>query len=96
RDLYMPQEIVELGSQKYVMQKINKGKRTKVAVNEVIIMEQVKPFVAHKIVYFDEPVFMERRKVATDNVPDVPILNDIEHYEIPRDKRRDIPSIASA
>lgn len=94
RDLYMPQEVVDLGSQKYVMQKINKGKSTKVAINEVIIMEQVKPFVAHKIVYFDEPVFMERRKVATDNIPEIPVLETIERYELPREKRRDVPAMA--
>ncbi|MCK8336008.1 type IV secretory system conjugative DNA transfer family protein [Erwinia amylovora] len=96
RDLYMPQEIVELGAKKYVMKNINKGNKTRVAVNEVIIMEQAKPFVAHKIVYFDEPVFMERRKTATDNIPDVPILGEFEYYELPRDKRRDIPSMANA
>ncbi|EBW2146591.1 type IV secretory system conjugative DNA transfer family protein [Shigella flexneri] len=94
RDLYMPQEIVNLGAKKHVMQKINKGKKTKVAINEVVIMEQVKPFVAHKIVYFDEPVFMQRRKVATDNIPEVPILGEFEVYELPREKRRDIPNVA--
>mgnify|MGYP003365264738 CR=1 FL=1 len=94
RDLYLPQEIVELGSEKYVMKKINKGKRTKVAINEVIIMEQVKPFVAHKIIYFDEPVFLERKLVATSNIPEIPVLKSIERYELPRDKRRDIPEMA--
>ena len=85
---------MNLGAKKHVMQKINKGKKTKVAINEVVIMEQVKPFVAHKIVYFDEPVFMQRRKVATDNIPEVPILGEFEVYELPREKRRDIPNVA--
>ncbi|KFX10708.1 Putative conjugal transfer protein TraK [Pectobacterium atrosepticum ICMP 1526] len=91
RDLYLPQEVVALGSEKYVMRNIGKGKKTKVAINQIIIMEQVKAFVAHKIIYFDEPVFLERKKIATDNIPSIPVLKAIERYDIPRSKRTDVP-----
>jgi type IV secretion system protein VirD4 len=103
RDLYLPQEVVELGSVKYFSEvikknifgmKVKKKKRTNLGINEIIIMEQVKPFVAHKIMYFDEPIFQKRKKISQDNIPDIPVLKVIERFELPREKRHDIPQIA--
>jgi type IV secretion system protein VirD4 len=57
-------------------------------------MEQVKPFVAHKIMYFDEPVFVKRKKIATDNIPEIPVLKEIKRFEMPRERRKDIPELS--
>lgn len=103
RDLYLPQEVVELGSVKYFSEIVKKNwlglnrkirKRTNLGVNEIIIMEQVKPFVAHKIMYFDEPVFVKRKKIATDNIPEIPVLKEIKRFEMPRERRKDIPELS--
>lgn len=102
RDLYLPQEVVELGSVKYFSESIKKNwlglkkkvrKATKLGINEIIIMEQVKPFVAHKIMYFDEPVFVSRKKIATENIPEIPVLKEVKRWEMVRERRHDIPEL---
>ncbi|WP_053103898.1 type IV secretory system conjugative DNA transfer family protein, partial [Yersinia aldovae] len=64
RDVMMPQEVVDLGRIEY------KG----VGLHEIIIMEKVKPFIANKIIYFDEPEFIQRQQYSKSNIVDVPLL----------------------
>ncbi|MCX8738122.1 type IV secretory system conjugative DNA transfer family protein [Gilliamella sp. B2824] len=72
RDVLLPQEVVELGSEVYITRA---GKKTNLGINEIVIMEKVRPFIAHKIVYFDEPAFIERKTFSENNIIDVPLLN---------------------
>ena len=72
RDVLLPQEVVELGSKVYITRA---GKKTNLGINEIVIMEKVRPFIAHKIVYFDEPAFIERKTFSENNIIDVPLLN---------------------
>lgn len=64
RALMLPQEIVELGFEKYMG----------VGLKEIVIMENMRPFKANKIIYFDEPVFAERVKYSQANLPEIPLL----------------------
>lgn len=65
RALMLPQEIVELGT-------INH--KSGVSLKEIVIMEKVKPFIADKIIYFDEPAFAKRKEEAIQNIPNIPKL----------------------
>lgn len=65
RALMLPQEIVDLGT-------INH--KSGVSLKEIVIMEKVKPFIADKIIYFDEPIFNERKNYASKNIPEIPTL----------------------
>lgn len=65
RALMLPQEIVELGT-------INH--KSGVSLKEIVIMEKVKPFIADKIIYFDEPVFQSRKDYSVKNIPSIPLL----------------------
>lgn len=65
RALMLPQEIVELGT-------INH--KSGVSLKEIVIMEKVKPFIADKIIYFDESVFQNRKDYAIKNIPSIPLL----------------------
>ena len=58
----LPQEIVELGAEKH------KG----VALKEIVLMEKVRPFIADKIIYFDEPVLNERKEFSLEHIPAIP------------------------
>lgn len=92
RDLYLPQEIVELGAKKYVGRNGHlKNQIIDIGINEIIIMEKVKPFVAHKIIYFDEPALLERKNIAMQNVPQIPILKDLTRYSVSRTTQKSIP-----
>lgn len=92
RDLYLPQEIVELGAKKYVGRNGHlKNQIIDIGINEIIIMEKVKPFVAHKIIYFDEPALLERKNIAMQNVPQIPILKDLNRYSVLRTTQKSIP-----
>lgn len=62
RPLMLPQEIVELGAEKH------KG----VALKEIVLMEKVRPFIADKIIYFDEPVLNERKEFSLEHIPAIP------------------------
>ena len=66
RALMLPQEIVDLGTINY--------KNTTVALKEIVIMEKVKPFIADKIIYFDEPVFQQRKDYSIKHIPKIPLL----------------------
>lgn len=88
----MPQEIVELGAKKYVGRNGHlKNQIIDIGINETIIMEKVKPFVAHKIIYFDEPALLERKNIAMQNVPQIPILKDLNRYSVSRTTQKSIP-----
>lgn len=90
RPLMNEQEVVQLGSVTYV----NKaGKNIKIGIKEIIIMEKVKPIIAHKIIYFDEPEFVRRKDIALKNIPSIPILEPLDVYALPRDSRSDIPEL---
>ena len=62
----LPQEIVDLGTINY--------KNTTVALKEIVIMEKVKPFIADKTIYFDEPVFQQRKDYSLKHIPKIPLL----------------------
>jgi type IV secretion system protein VirD4 len=68
RALMLPQEIVELGFEKY------KG----VGLKQIILMENMRPMIADKIIYFDDPAFMSRVQYSMDNIPEIPLL-DLSH-----------------
>ena len=65
RALMLPQEIVDLGT-------INH--KSGVSLKEIVIMEKVKPFIADKIIYFDEPVFQQRKEFSLKHIPKIPFL----------------------
>ncbi|MDG2957053.1 type IV secretory system conjugative DNA transfer family protein [Bisgaard Taxon 10/6] len=64
RALMLPQEIVELGTINY--------KETDVALKEIVLMEKVRPFIADKIIYFDEPALNARKEFSLKNIPAIP------------------------
>lgn len=66
RAVLLPDEIVSLGKIK------NKSETMK--VREIILSEVCYPFIADKIVYFEDPVFMERVKIAKENRIEIPLL----------------------
>ena len=83
RALMLPQEVVDLG------RKEHKG----VALHELIMMEKVRPFIANKIIYFDEPAFLERQQYANANRVDVPLLALNTQSARSEKQRADIPSL---
>jgi len=81
RDVLLPQEIVDLGKEVYITKT---GAKTNLGINEIVIMEKVRPFIAHKIVYFDEPILTERKVYSENNIVEVPLLN-LNFYPIKSD-----------
>lgn len=72
RALMLPQEIIELRDIKHA---------SGMALREIVKSEFSRPFIADKIVYFDEPYFIERKKYAEAHIPDIPVLT-IEQNEL--------------
>ncbi|MDE9544141.1 type IV secretory system conjugative DNA transfer family protein [Xenorhabdus bovienii] len=72
RALMLPQEIVELRDLKHA---------SGMALREIVKSEFSRPFIANKIVYFDEPYFSERKKYAETHIPDISVLT-IEQDEL--------------
>lgn len=66
RALMLPQEIVELRDIKH---------GSGMALREIVKSEFSRSFIADKIVYFDEPYFVERKKYAETHIPNIPVLN---------------------
>ena len=66
RALMLPQEVVDLGTIRY--------KKTDLGIKEIVIAEKVKPFIADKIIYFDQAVFQRREAYALKNIPTIPLL----------------------
>jgi type IV secretion system protein VirD4 len=67
RALMMPQEIVDLGKTLH--------RSGALASKQIILMEKVRPFIADKIVSFDEPLFQERLEIAKAKPVTVPVLD---------------------
>ncbi|EBJ1026320.1 type IV secretory system conjugative DNA transfer family protein [Salmonella enterica] len=87
RAVLLPQEIVDLRNTKY-QAKDAKGKKrkTEFSLPEIVLTEFSRPFIAHKIVSFDdkeEAFFVNNRKLARENIIDTPVL-DIPQDEVVR------------
>ncbi|MCI9687719.1 type IV secretory system conjugative DNA transfer family protein [Vibrio parahaemolyticus] len=67
RPLMMPHEIVELGFEKHPVAK-------ELGIKTLILKENQRPFIAEKIIYFEEPVFAERVTYSQANIPEIPLL----------------------
>ncbi len=67
RPLMMPHEIVELGFEKHPIAK-------EIGIKTLILKENQRPFIADKIIYFEESVFAERVKYSETNIPEIPLL----------------------
>ncbi|WP_281546227.1 type IV secretory system conjugative DNA transfer family protein [Grimontia sp. SpTr1] len=67
RALMMPHEIVELGYEKHSVAK-------DLGIKTLVIKENQRPFIAEKIIYFDEPLLVKRTEYAKANIPDIPLL----------------------
>lgn len=65
RAVLLPQEIVELRDIKHV---------SGLPIQELVISEFCRPFIAHKIISYDEPFFIERRRYAETHIPEIPAL----------------------
>ncbi|WP_087019138.1 type IV secretory system conjugative DNA transfer family protein [Thaumasiovibrio subtropicus] len=65
RALMMPQEIVELGFEKH---------KSGLGINTLMIMENMRPFKAKKIIYFEEKEFQAKVDYSLNNVPSIPAL----------------------
>ena len=68
RPLMMPHEIIELGFEKHPV-------ATQLGIKTLILKENQRPFIAEKIIYFEEPVFAKRVEYSEGNVPDIPLLS---------------------
>ena len=67
RQLMMPSELIELGHQRH--------KTADIGLKTLMFKENQRSFVMDKIIYFDEPVFLERMNFSTENIPTIPLLN---------------------
>lgn len=84
REVMLPQEVVELGHVEY------KG----VGLHEIIIMEKVRPFIANKIIYFDEPEFNDRKLFSVANPVDIPFINlKFSGFSLPKPENAEIPKL---
>ncbi|MDA6810185.1 type IV secretory system conjugative DNA transfer family protein, partial [Escherichia coli] len=82
RAVMLPQEITDLRDQKFSV----KGKKTSFSLPQIVISEFCRPFIAHKIVSFDqnkESFFVNARKYSRKNIIDTPVL-DIPQNEVVR------------
>jgi type IV secretion system protein VirD4 len=66
RAALLPEEIVSLRD--------HKNKTRNMAVREIVISDYCRPFIANKIIYFEEETFMERVKFARESPIDIPFL----------------------
>lgn len=74
RAVLSPQEITELREIKH---------KSGLSLREIVLSESCKPIVCNKIVYYEEPYFLERKDYSEKNVPDIPALS-IEENEVAR------------
>lgn len=72
RALLLPQEIIELRDKKH---------KSGISLNQLVISEFCRPLICDKIIYFDEPFFLERKVYSENNVPKIPKIN-ISQVEI--------------
>ena len=76
RALMLPQEIVEFGFENHViLNGEHEGFETEFKENQLMLASGIRPFKAKKIVYFDEPVFIERSEYSKKNIPFIPVLD---------------------
>lgn len=66
RAVLLPEEIISLRDHK------NKGGN--MSIREIVMSDYCRPFIANKIIYFEEPVFMERVNFARKNPIEIPFL----------------------
>lgn len=66
RHVLMPQEIVELGFEKH--------ENADIGLYSLILKENQRPFIANKIISFDNDLFSERIKFSKSNLPVIPYL----------------------
>lgn len=66
RDLMMPHEIVALGNKLY--------KNTNIGEKIFYIKDNLSPLIMNKVIYFDEPIFIERLKQGKNYPIDVPVI----------------------
>lgn len=66
RAVLLPQEIVDMRDIKH---------KSGISTREIIMSEFSKAFVADKIIYFDEPYFLDKKNYSEKNIPSVPTLN---------------------
>lgn len=65
REVLSAQEIVNLREIKH---------KSGISTREIVLSEFSKPFLADKIIYFDEPYFNEKKEYSEKNVPEIPAL----------------------
>lgn len=70
RAVLLPEEIVALRDEK------NKTKN--MAIREIVVSEYTRPFIANKIIWFEEKIFKERVDIAKKNPVSMPVLFDEE------------------
>lgn len=68
RAVLLPEEIVALRDIK------NKAKN--MAIREIVVSEYTRPFIANKIIWFEEDIFKERVDIAKNNPVFMPVLFD--------------------
>lgn len=73
RPALLPEEIVSLRD--------NKNKTGNMAVREIILSDYCRPIIANKIIYFEEPVFMERVNFSRNNPISIPYLFNEEERQ---------------
>ncbi|EIJ0703941.1 type IV secretory system conjugative DNA transfer family protein, partial [Salmonella enterica] len=66
RPVLLPEEIVSLRDKK--------NKARNIAIREIITSEFSRPFIANKIIWFEEPEFKRRVDIARNNHVDIPNL----------------------
>lgn len=82
RAVMMPQEVVDLGREEHLG----------ISQKEIIIMEKTRPFIADKIIYFDEEKeadFLNRKIFSENNVVEIPPLDFSEVGKFPLPKNTD-------
>lgn len=67
RELLKPAELVELGHVRH--------KTVDIGLKTLLFKENQRSFVMNKIIYFDEPIFLERVNYSRQNLPIIPLLN---------------------
>lgn len=69
RAVLLPQEIVELRDIKH---------KSGISLKQIVKSEFCRPFIADKIIYFDEPFFQERKEFSEKNIPEIPKIEVIK------------------
>lgn len=89
RAVMLPQEIVELRDIKH--------NPSGISLKQIIMSEFCRPLIADKIIYFDEPFFLERKIFSEGNVPLIPVIDVPQNaiakrlYEISQGDINDVP-----